>query len=322
MENIKKDSAVIKAYSRLEDIFKSSSDLDILSQYSSNIRNCDYIICANIWHVIKMKFYLIGSKAQIIFWVQGTVAEESFLKNDSKIRFSLLKVIENICLYLSNAYIFVSPYMKDMYSRKKYVKNKPALIIPCVSDLVYNNQTKVPYSFCYLGGMSKWQCFPSIVRLMNIIDNKYPKSIFKVATNELDLCNKIIKDNASEALASKIQVCSLSSKEQIEDFLGNCSYGFLIREDILLNNVSSPIKMAEYLSCGVNVITTKAIRSYYSLLNNAGIILDSNNSIENFDFKEDVNAALELYKEVFSQDSTRKNLDVFINDLRRIKNAR
>lgn len=313
---ISKSSSVYKAYSRLTSFFFIDKDNDIyFEEYSLSMRNYDYIVCANIWQVLITKLFLLGSRCKIIFWVQGAVAEESLLRNRSYIRFFILKAIENMCFYLSDAYIFVSPYMKEFYNKKPYVRKRPSLIFPCISDLTYNKNKKTPLSFCYLGGMSVWQCFPDTVNLMNKIENNYPESVFKVATNDPASCIQIIKERASKELVSKLEVYSLKSKKEIEDFLGDCSFGFLIREDSFLNNVSSPIKMAEYLSCGVNVITTSAVKSYAHLLGDAGIVLDSNLDIENIFFKGNVNAALEVYDNIFSEGSLRDNFEVFIDEL-------
>lgn len=314
---ISKESSVYKAYYRLIFLLSGSSlkSENYINSYEG-IRNFDYIVCANIWQILQTWVHTIGSNTKIIFWIQGVVAEESYLKNKSKMRFYILKMIEFFCLYLSDAYIFVSPYMKDVYSSKNIVRGKPNLVIPCVSDLDYKHVGKKPLSFCYLGGMSEWQNFPTIVKMMSEINDKYPQSSFKIATNETILASSVIDNCASDNLKNKIKLCSLFSKKDIEEFLSECEFGFLIRDDIIVNQVSSPIKMAEYLSCGVNVITTKAIRSYSPLLGQAGIIIESIADINIINFKANTEAALKLYNEMFSQDSVQQEVNLFVNQLR------
>lgn len=316
ISNICKQSSVFKAYSRLAKILTNNQP-KVFDSYGDWIKGSDYVVCANIWQVLKTRLYLIGSRTKIIFWIQGLVAEESLLKNNSKTRFFLLKLIEKICLFFSDAYIYVSPYMRDYYSKISFVKHKPSLIIPCISDLNYVRIKKTPYSFCYLGGMSKWQNFPQIIEMMSRIDKKHPHSIFKIATNEVDICRKTILQYGSQDLINKIQVTSLSSKEEVENFLEDCEYGFLIRDDILVNHVSSPIKMAEYLSCGVNVISTSAIRSYSSLLGEAGLIIDSIDDIDKFEFKANESAALEIYNKFFSNHAVELETKEFLEVLRK-----
>lgn len=314
VNNISKKSAVYKAYIRLANNLSKDNPI-FFEKYSTSIRDSDFIVCANIWHVLFTWFYLLGSKTKIIFWVQGAIAEESYLKHNSKFKFYVLKFLEKICLFFSDAYIYVSPYMKDFYSENKSVKNKPALIFPCISDLHYDGSKKYPYSFCYLGGMSAWQNFPKIVTMMSFINQKIPESLFKIATNEIDICKKIIDEYASKELKEKIFLSSLSSKEEIEKFLSNCEFGFLIRDDIVVNHVSSPIKLAEYLSCGVNIITTPAIRSYSPLLEDAGIILHSEKDLDKANFKANLSTALKLYTKLFSKESVENNVKFFLQEL-------
>ncbi|MDM1245256.1 MULTISPECIES: hypothetical protein [Acinetobacter] len=315
LNKISKDSAVYKAYIRLANNLSNNSPI-FFEKYDASIRNYDFVVCANIWHVLLTWFYLIGSKTKIIFWVQGAIAEESYLKHNSKLKFYILKFLEKICLNLSDAYIYVSPYMMEFYSKDKAVLNKPALVFPCISDLQYNKIKKEPNSFCYLGGMSAWQNFPKIIEMMSIISQKIPNSVFKVATHEIDICNEVIEKYASNALKEKLTIVSLSTKSEIENFLSNCEFGFLIRDDIVVNHVSSPIKLAEYLSCGVNVITTSSIRSYSPLLKDAGIILNSKQDLDQVNFNPNTSAAINLYQELFSKESVENNVKVFLKKLK------
>ena len=44
-------------------------------------------------------------------------------------------------------------------------------------------------------------------------------------------------------------------------------YGFLLRKDILVNNVATPTKMNSYLACGLIPIYTNAIKDYLENIN-------------------------------------------------------
>ena len=314
VNKISSKSAVYKAYIRLANSLSNDTP-NVFEKYDSSLKKADYIVCANIWQILKTCQHTLGSKTKIIFWVQGVVAEESYLKNGSKIKFNILKAIENICLKLSDAYIYVSPFMKDYYSKNKATNNKPYLIFPCISDLTYNSKPKTPNSFCYLGGMAKWQNFPTIVKMMNEINTIKPNSIFKIATPEIDTCQTILNKAATPELKNKIQICTLHTKKEVENFLSDCEYGFLIRDDILVNQVSSPIKLAEYLSCGVNVITTPAIRSYTPLLKQAGIIVVPNQDLTNQEFNANTQFALDLYLKLFSKQAVDNNVKDFLQSL-------
>ena len=44
-----------------------------------------------------------------------------------------------------------------------------------------------------------------------------------------------------------------------------------MRDNVLVNNVASPVKVAEYLACGLPIIMTKGIGDYSEDLNREGI---------------------------------------------------
>lgn len=321
LNNISKNTAVYKAYIRLANNLAKDQPV-FFEKYSTSIRSADFVICANIWHVLFTWFYLLGSKAKIIFWVQGVIAEESYLKHNSKFKFYLLKLLEKICLYFSDAYIYVSPYMMEFYSKNKSVRNKPALIFPCISDLRHNSEIeRDSNNYCYIGGMSKWQNFEKIIQIMNLLVNSNQQANFSIATNDLSICRDKIDHLASDQLKKVISLVSLSSKQEIEDFLSKAAYGFLIRDDIIVNNVASPIKLAEYFSCGVNVISTKGVTSYVNLIRQAGFIIDEKNieSLKTINFKCDEKAALKVFKENFNENSLSDSIDLFFKEIGLLK---
>jgi hypothetical protein len=88
----------------------------------------------------------------------------------------------------------------------------------------------------------------------------------------------------------------------MECFLSKFEYGFLLREECVVNNVSSPIKLAEYLACGVNVIMSSSIKSYYPIvkLYNAGLVLNSPDHFNVSQLSFDLKNALSAYKEIKS----------------------
>ncbi|WP_220746852.1 hypothetical protein, partial [Shewanella colwelliana] len=181
--------------------------------------------------------------------VQGAVPEESYLKNNNKIKMLVLSVVEFIAFKSTDELIFVSSYMCKYYIAKHSIK-KPYTVIPCSSTLKMRNKNlKIAGSYCYLGGMSRWQCFENIVDIATKILANQPNATFHVATKDTEIAKKLINNSLLDM--SRVSICSLTSKEEIEAFLSKMEFGFLIREDNLVNHVSSPIKLAEYLSMGV-----------------------------------------------------------------------
>ena len=155
------NKAVEKAYDRIYDLFnidkvKIFDKKEVEDSLALKDDKEVVFVCANIWHVLylKCKALVKLKKIKIIFWVQGAVAHESFLKNKSYFRFSILWLLEYISLIFSDFYIYVSPYMKEYYEKKFFTLNKKSIVIPCISDLNQNIKIKRnPDNYCYIGGM-------------------------------------------------------------------------------------------------------------------------------------------------------------------------
>ena len=104
-------------------------------------------------------------------------------------------------------------------------------------------------------------------------------------------------------LSNYIQIFSTNDRDKISNLLSKMEFGLLLRDDLPVNNVSSPIKLAEYLSCDVNVIISDSIKSYAQLVSDsfAGYVLCNNFKINSFPLYKSGNS-LNLFKQKFSQE--------------------
>ena len=224
-------------------------------------------------------FAKVIKNKKVYYWVQGIIPEESFLKHQSKIRYFVLSVIEYLALTISSKQIFVSDEMKmhlEMKYKKKYSKS---IIVPCISEFEDDNSVKEKDSFVYLGGMSAWQRVDRMLELFNdIVEYSKPNAKLYIATLEKQKAQIYIHDYLAPKYHKNVEVLSIVNRDDVSHFLSTKEFGFLIREESVVNYVSSPIKLAEYLSCGVNVIISESVKSYASTIeeNGAGINLKEN----------------------------------------------
>jgi hypothetical protein len=152
--------------------------------------------------------------------------------------------------------------------------------------------------------MSAWQRFDAIVQMFNILAQTEPDATLHIATGELQTAQKIIQTYLNPQLRDRITLQSINNRATMENFLNTMQYGFLIREDDPVNNVSSPIKLAEYLSCGVNVIISSSVTSYAPLIESyeAGISVDLVDDIDKLStFTPSPRHAIQLYQDHFSE---------------------
>ncbi len=78
---------------------------------------------------------------------------------------------------------------------------------------------------------------------------------------------------------SQVKALWVDHKEVI-DYLFMSDYGLLIREQSVTNKVASPVKFAEYLSCGLPVLISENLGDYTSFVkaNGCGQVIVSDNS--------------------------------------------
>ncbi|MCB0482439.1 MAG: hypothetical protein KDC83_13505 [Flavobacteriales bacterium] len=96
--------------------------------------------------------------------------------------------------------------------------------------------------------------------------------------------------------------------EEVPKYLIAADYGLLVREKLITNQVASPVKFAEYLSCGLQVIISSEVGDFSEFVQsrNCGFVWDGP---LNFPFLEKLNFAdkvktRELAIRFFSDNST------------------
>jgi glycosyltransferase involved in cell wall biosynthesis len=158
---------------------------------------------------------------------------------------------------------------------------KNIFVLPCC---VESNFKKTPknaseINFIYLGGVSKWQNLNVIISLYKSITQLYANTQLYIVTKQVSEIKKMLEN---EDLPN-VKIKSMEHADVLE-FLKVMDFGFLVREDVLFNNVASPIKFIEYISRGVIPIMSKGIGDYSSIVekNKIGILLNENYT---FDFE-------------------------------------
>jgi len=254
---------------------------------------------------------------EIYYWVQGAVPEESFLRHQSKLRNSILSAIEYGALSVSDKNILVSDEMQKHLEKKHKKRYKNSIVVPCVSEFSYDGSPKEKDSFVYIGGMSAWQRIDLMLQMFNQIMKFKPHAHLYIATLEKEIATQYINEHLDKAYHDNVKLLSICDRSQIAHFLSTKEYGFLIREDSVVNQVSSPIKLAEYLSCGVNVIMSAAVKSYAPLIetNHAGISIDLDNAITDrlLEFSPNTQNAIEVYQRYFSKNQHIESYTQFLD---------
>lgn len=110
----------------------------------------------------------------------------------------------------------------------------------------------------YCGGLQKWQNIDKILSIVLELRQLDHSVFFCLFTNS-DIVS--IKSKLDEIGKDNYMVKALKSKE-VPSYLKLLDAGFLIRDNLILNYVSSPTKISEYLAAGAGLICTKYSGDY------------------------------------------------------------
>ena len=150
-------------------------------------------------------------------------------------------------------------------------------VVPCLtSEIDVRFQEGEKLNFVYIGSTSEWQCIDETFRLYKKIASSYRNTSFTLYTSNKSYVKEL--NEKYEVSAN----CKYVKHGNIDTELRKYDFGFLLRKNHLINEVSSPVKFLEYVSNGVIPIMTKNIGDYSQevLQHNIGIIIENINDIE------------------------------------------
>lgn len=215
-----------------------------------------------------MKLYFCGIR-NYIYWYQGIEPEEDYLRHHNRWRRFIFSWLEQLSLRKCKFRIAVSKYIFQHYEKKYGIQfdKDTVFIMPCYNSQISkdNFYIKDKYEhniFCYAGGLQVWQGFDEIVDVFAKIEKKCPDAFFKVYSKELFEARRIL-----EAKGVKNYSVDCVSQEEMQKALSDCKFGFIIREDNIVNNVATPTKLGTYLGNGVIPILNRTVHFFNDLSN-------------------------------------------------------
>lgn len=250
-------------------------------------------------------------KVKVIVDVHGAIVEEYKYENkliDKKI-FSRLENVERKALCGADKVVFVSKSMFHYYYEKFGVDFKKSLIIPCATSLgsdisltkrnFIRNQLDLEGKFvlCYLGSCESYQMPFEMCKLFLLISKHFSSAHFLVISGHKKLFEKYINDLG---ISPEQYTIFSVDHEKVFEILPAADVGFLLRRDSIVNRVASPTKFAEYLLCGVPVLTTTFVGDFSHMVEkfNIGLTVGTiSNNVESslIRFLMDVQKNRELY---------------------------
>lgn len=179
------------------------------------------------------------------------------------LRILLWNFLEIISLRKNVFSIFVSERMQKHYQDKyKLEFKKGYYIMPCFNQTIQRESFLISDkyttpTFLYAGTLSKWQCIEEMLELYKKIEDNIPNATLFLYTAEQDKAREMV----NKYLLKRVHIAYVPFN-QLNNEIKKCKYGFLIREDIEMNRVSTPTKMNSYLANGIIPIYTDCIDSF------------------------------------------------------------
>jgi len=225
------------------------------------LRNSGIIYIHSIAKIPSILIHLIRLKNQVPFALDlhGVMVEELKLSREF-IRSFLFTRIESWCFKHTSLNIYVSEVMRTHF-RTKYPEFKGEDLIFATNS---NNQSAVgsrqsatcnlqpatcnpdDVIFLYAGNCQKWQNIDLMLDVMLSLNN--PRYKFLILSGQKKHFEKLIRHKNFPA--GKIEVISVRP-EELQSYYELAHYGFILRDDILVNRVANPTKLAEYLQFGI-----------------------------------------------------------------------
>lgn len=230
-------------------------------EHAKHGKKDDIYLVTTLFDAIKI---LAMGRKRIFIWFQGAFSEESYMKHKSILRKKILRLIEKFILSKSEFIFFVSEEMKKYYTEQFNVKiDGKYYIMPCFNSVIveesfYNVNKYKNNTFCYAGSLSVWQGIDTILKCYKEIESwGIPDTKLLILTSEKQKAEKLIRE-----IGIKNYCIDYTSLESLPDVLSEAKFGFIIREDNIVNRVSTPTKISTYLANGMIPIYSECLLDF------------------------------------------------------------
>jgi len=281
-----------KLYSMVGIDFKYKSQLSNFGDAKKAINNMHdtMFFVVDVFNCLTLLAYsiLLLRKLSVTYWIQGTIPDESYMRHHSNLKRIILLMLDGIAVRFSRKLIVVSEKHKNLLI-KRYGKNiaDKIFVLPNLlwKDEIRNKPLRLNnikhISFCYVGGISKWQNIDIIHAFLSYLCDSLQKDGYTISIKILTpkKNHKFIYDLFSD-IANKTQFVLVEAEPlNVPDEIQDCDFGFLIRDNSIVNQVSSPLKLSDYLRAGVRPIVSGRIGVLSQFP-----VLEKNNIVYHLDF--------------------------------------
>jgi hypothetical protein len=215
-----------------------------------------------------------GKVKKVIFDARGAYKaelNEYDVVNDEMLKHQISHLEQDV-LRRSDAILAVSQALVNYWRTEYNFVSDKHVVIPCTlsKDFMFefppayeltNIKKEIGFAaddivIVYSGSSAGWQSFSLVEKLLDGIMSNNEKVKLLWLTHDLNENSEFVKK-----FKSRIKTNWLKPAD-VRKYLLAADYGLLYREPSVTNQVASPVKFAEYLSCGLNVIISEQLGDF------------------------------------------------------------
>lgn len=184
-----------------------------------------------------------------------------------------IRALEAQVIAQSDFRLAVSASLVRYWAEEFGYKSSDHVIVPCTLDRAgsgvttaesLNRRRELGFAVddiivVYSGSNAGWQSFELLKQLMIPVLHAQPEVKLLMLIQDPSLVSELMQQFGSRI------VCRWVPHAAVNDLLAVCDYGWLVREQSTTNKVASPVKYAEYLAAGLQVIISPEIGDFSEL---------------------------------------------------------
>lgn len=213
-------------------------------------------------------------RARILFDVRGLMADEyadAGVWDERSLPYRLIKRLEKIGFRSADHLVVLTHRMRCWLEQQKRVDGSRVEVIPCCVNTrrFTPGTTQGPFQVVYAGSTTGLYLLAEMARLFSEIRKLRPDATWTVLTRTpAEHLWPLLKAEGLDP--THCEVSSVSA-EDVPTHLGNADLGFSFRKPSFSQVAASPTKIAEYLACGVPVVSNSGIGDVDDLLRRTGV---------------------------------------------------
>lgn len=236
-----------------------------ITQHRGILRQAEFVVTISC--LPAMRVLALHPRAKIVHWFQGIEAvERRFLHRGWRGwgRWILWTLMERVLLRHARLKFFVSQQMRQFLNDLER-SDQASLVIPCynvdLGDIAASDQDRYRrINMVYAGSMYPWQCVRESLQAYQAVRELREDASMTIFTREVESARQLCQGLGLQG----VQVEAVSPAQLLER-LKEFNFGFILRDSMAINEVSTPTKFSTYLGAGVIPIMTMATPAITSM---------------------------------------------------------